>query len=174
MSYDNFANLMYASGDVEFVDREKTVYHKMKNPMHDVDNNQPEYVYVKGRFDALFYNKRLNKWIVIDWKSSGTIDKTPNKWTKKMLGPMFRYPQLNYYRYTTQLYFYKKTLIEDGYLPAGTKEEDVVIMIVNLPGKLIEETNTDYQTHKAAYQYDSLLMDNIFNFAFQKKFFSSN
>lgn len=165
-SFDNFYNLMMKSGDVEFVDREKYVYLKVK-VKHPVTGEIIDY-YVKGRFDALFYNKRTNKWILIDWKSSGSIDKIPTRWTEKFLGPMFKYPALNYYRYTNQLHFYKLGLLEN-YLPKGTNADDVVIMIVNLPGKMIEETNQNYATHLAGMQYDPILLENIFGFAISKK-----
>ena len=165
-SFDNFYSLMMKSGDVEFVDRERTVYLKTKiiNP----NTSDEEEYYVKGRFDALFYNKRTNKWIIIDWKSSGSIDKVPSKWTSKFFGPMFKYPELNYYRYTNQLHFYKKALLEN-YLPEGTSPDDVVIMIVNLPGKLIAESGQNYMTHLAGMKYDSQLLDDIFKFAITKK-----
>ena len=165
-SFDNFYTLLSKSGDTVFIDRERTLYYKIKvtNPL---TNELVDY-YVKGRFDALFYNKRTNKWIVIDWKSSGTIDKVPDKWTNKFLGPMNKYPALNYYSYTNQLHFYKKALIESKYLPEGTTEDDVIIMIVNLPGKICEGSGTNFETHTAAMKYDSELMDKIFTFAIQK------
>lgn len=168
-SFDNFYKLVMKSGDMEFVDRERDVYLKVRveNP---TDNSQIEY-YVKGRFDALFYNKRTKKWVVIDWKSSGSIDKVPNKYTNKFLGPMFKWPELNYYRYTNQLHFYKKALLEN-YLPKETKADDVVVMIVNLPGKIIQESGQNYMTHLAGMPYDPILLDNIFNFAMAKKLLS--
>ena len=165
-SFDDFYSLMSKSGDTIFIDREKTVYYKIEveNP---ISEGKIEY-YVKGRFDALFYNKRTNKWIIIDWKSSGSIDKVPTRYTEKFLGPMCKYPALNYYRYTNQLHFYKKTLLEN-YLPEGTNPDDVVIMIVNLPGKVIEESGQDYMTHLAGMKYDPILLDQIYTFAIQKK-----
>lgn len=168
-SFDNFYSVLSKSGDTIFVDREKTIYHKVTIVNPDNDNEKLEY-YIKGRFDALFYNKRTNKWIVIDWKSSGSIDKIPNKWTKQLLGPMKKYPALNYYTYTTQLYFYKLTLIEEGYLPKGTLPDDVVVMIVNLPGKIIEDIGRNFATHQAAYGYDKDLLENLFTYGATKDY----
>lgn len=168
-SFDNFYSVLSKSGDTIFVDREKTVYHKVTIVNPDNDNEKLEY-YIKGRFDALFYNKRTNKWIVIDWKSSGSIDKIPNKWTKQLLGPMKKYPALNYYTYTTQLYFYKLTLIEEGYLPKSTLPDDVVVMIVNLPGKIIEDIGRNFATHQAAYGYDKDLLENLFTYGATKDY----
>lgn len=172
-SFDNFYKVLSASGDTIFVDREKEVYCPIhvKNPKFG-EENEPELLdyYVRGRFDALFYNKRTNKWIIIDWKSSGSIDKVPNKWTKKLLGPMNKFPALNYWTYTAQLYFYKKTLIEEHYLPEGTTEDDVIVMIVNLPGKIIEGLGRNFATHNPAFQYDSDLLNKLFAFGVQKDY----
>jgi hypothetical protein len=155
-AFDDFYKLLSKSGDTEFAAREKTVY---------LDCGS---YYVKGRFDALFYNKRTKKWIVIDWKSSGSIDKTPNKWTKKLLGPCGSLPALNYYTYTLQLYFYKTTLKESGYLPEGTSLDDIQVMIVNLPSHIIEETGKSYGTHNPAFIYNNDLMHKMFDFAYNK------
>ena len=165
-SFDNFYSLMMKSGDMVFVDRERDVYLKTKI-LNPVTNNEEDY-YIKGRFDALFFNRRTHKWVIIDWKSSGSIDKTPNRWTEKFLGPMFKWPALNYYRYTNQLHFYKKALLEN-YLPIGTSADDVVVMIINLPGKVIQESNQNYMTHLAGMTYDPILLDSIFQFAIAKK-----
>ena len=124
---------------------------------------------IKGRLDALFYNIKTKKWIVIDWKSSGTIDIIPTRWTKKMLGPMYNYPQLNYYRYTLQLHYYKKALLESGYLPSYVKADDIDVMIVSLPGHEVEGSGFFYKIYKEAFPYNGALLDNLFKFAIQKK-----
>lgn len=164
-SFDNFYSVLSKSGDTEFIDREKYLYLKIA-PQNENEGGEVFYLY--GRFDALFRNKRTGKYILIDWKSSGTIDKVPTKWTKKMLGPMYKYPQLNWYRYTLQLYFYKQALIESGYVPEDTKPEDIVVMIVNLPGKIIPEVNMNYQIHQGAIPYDAKLQNDFYKFAIQK------
>ena len=156
---------MSKSGDTEFIDREKYLYLKITSQNENVGE---EVFYLYGRFDALFRNKRTGKYILIDWKSSGTIDKVPTKWTKKMLGPMFKYPQLNWYRYTLQLYFYKQALIESGYVPVDTKPEDIVVMIVNLPGKEIPECGQNFQIHQGAIPYNPSLQNEFYKFAIQK------
>ena len=168
-SFDNFLYVMSQSGDMLYVAREKSIYHKVEITNPDNPSETITY-YIKGRFDALFYNKRTKKWIIIDWKTSESIDKFPSRWTEKLLGPMNKFPALNYYTYTTQLYSYKKTLLEDGYLPEGTKDEDVIVMIVNLPGKNIEDTGRNWATHQAAYQYDSELLDKLYKYAIQKDY----
>ena len=166
-SFDNFYSVLSKSGDTEFIDREKYLYLKVKNPFHN-EEGQNEYMYIYGRFDALFRNKRTGKYILIDWKSSGTVDKVADKWTKKMLGPMFKYPQLNWYQYTLQLYFYKQALLNSGYLPEGTSPDDIVVMIVNLPGKIIEGCGQNYQIHQGAIPYNETELNNFYEFAIKK------
>lgn len=161
-AFDNFYEVLSKSGDTEFIDREKYLYLKVKNPIDSED------MYIYGRFDALFRNKRTGKYILIDWKSSGTIDKVADRWTKKMLGPMFKYPQLNWYSYTLQLYFYKQALLNSGYLPEDTKSDDIIVMIVNLPDHIIPEVNTNYQIHKGAFPYDENVMNSFYEFAIRK------
>ena len=155
-SFDNFYKLIMQSGDMEFIDREKTVYYKL-------DENH----YIKGRFDALWRNKRTGKWVIIDWKSSGEVDKKKSPWTENLLGPANIYPALNWYTYTIQLYFYKKTLVDSGYLPEGTTYDDVEVMIVQLPGHICEG-GQNYQIHRPAFPFDCDFLDKVFNFAVKK------
>lgn len=168
-SFDHFYDVLNKSGDTKFVDREQQVYYTMSVPNPDNHNEQITYN-LRGRFDALFYNKRTNKWIVIDWKSSGTIDTRRTPWTENLLGPMNKYPALNWYTYTTQLYFYKKVLIEREYLPKGTLYDDVMVMIVNLPGKTIKEYGKDWNIFKPAYEFDTDLMNKLFRFGIEKDY----
>ena len=153
-SFENFWSVLSASGDMEFVEREKTVYYRIGD------------TYIKGRFDALFRNKRTGKWIIIDWKSSKDI-KYNNPW-EKLLGPMKMYDNCEHVTYTTQGYFYKTALIYNNYLPEGTTEDDVEFLIVQLPGFNVDG-DKNFKIHKPAYKYDKALLDRIFEFAIKKK-----
>jgi hypothetical protein len=152
-SFENFWNVLTKSGDMEFVTREKTVYYKVGD------------TYIKGRFDALFRNKRTGKWVIIDWKSSKSID-YKNVW-EKLLGPAKIYDDCNHVTYTMQGFFYKTALIYSDYLPEGTTEDDVEFLIVQLPGFIIEGEN-NFKIHKPAFKYDKEFMDRIFDFAIKK------
>ena len=152
-SFDNFYSLLMKSGDMEFIAREKTIYYKVGD------------YYIKGRFDALFRYKRTGKWVIIDWKSSKSIDYS-NKW-EKLLGPAKQYDNCNHITYTMQGYFYKTALIYSEYLPAGTTEDDVEFLIVQLPGFELEE-GRNFKIHKPAFKYDKEFMDKIFDFAIKK------
>ena len=164
-NFDLFRNNTNIFDKFEFVTREKTVYYRLINPLFDENDLFPlnKYIYVKGRFDALLQHKKSGKWLIIDWKSSGEIDKSPKPWTKKMFGPAKDFWALNWYSYTLQCHFYKKALLESEYLPEGTKPEDVAIKIVQIPW------NNKYNVESEAFQYDSELMDKIFKFAWKKK-----
>ena len=81
---------------------------------------------------------------------------------------MFKYPQLNWYSYTLQLYFYKQALLNSGYLPEDTTPEDIVVMIVNLPDHIIPEVNMNYQIHQGAMPYDENMMNVFYKFAIEK------
>ena len=148
---------------MQYVTREKMLYYKISD------------FYVRGRFDALFYDTEKEKWIIIDWKSSGTIDKEKTKWTKNLLGPARIFPALNWYTYTLQLYLYKAALLAN-YLPEGTNPDDIEVYIVNLPGKPVYQENIGkdvnnakyFARHAPAFAYDKTIVDNIFNFAFKK------
>ena len=172
-SFDNFYDRLMKSGDMEFVDREKTVYYRIKNPNYNkligesIDFiNEPKYLNycIKGRFDALFRNKKTGKWVIIDWKSSKSID-VANKWSK-LLGPAKTLDECNYNTYTLQGYFYKTALLEN-YLPEGTTEDDVEFLIVQLPGFNIDGDN-NFKIWKPAFKYDREFMDRFFEFATKK------
>lgn len=156
-SFEQFMELVNKSGDMEFITREKTLYYKVPNTDY----------YIKGRFDALFYNKRTNKYVVVDWKSSGSVDKKKTPWTKQLFGPMMKYPALNWYTYTTQVHFYKLALLQSGYLPEGTKPEDIEVLIVQLPGHECTD-NKMYEIHKQAFDFDADLLNKLFMYASKK------
>ena len=114
---------------IVFVAREVTLYYKIGEQ------------YVKGRFDALFYDTIKKKWIVVDWKTSGTVDTKPTVWTTKLLGPARVFDALNWNTYTMQVYFYKTALIESGYLPQGTTFDAVEMLAAETGCPLTQKQN---------------------------------
>ena len=56
-----------------------------------------------------------------------------------------------------------------SYLPKDTNADDVVVMIVNLPGKIIENSGKNYMTHLAGMNYDPILLNDIFKFGITKQ-----
>lgn len=148
---DDFLNKL------QFVNREVSVGYKLD------ENN-----YIVGRLDALFINPDNNKWCIIDWKSSGKIDKTKSPWTENLLGPASALPNLNWYTYTFQTFFYKCALLSH-YLPECTNEDDVKTLVIDLPGHQIYGKSVDYDICTPAFKYDKEFMDKVFNFAIKKK-----
>jgi hypothetical protein len=155
-SFDEFYKLF--SPKYEFVAREVDIYFKVPNTNY----------YIKGRLDALFVNKQTGKYLVIDWKTSGTIDKRTTQWTKNLKGPALNLPALNWYTYTMQVYFYKTGLIESNYLPEGTTLDDVDVAIVDLPGKKLDN-GYNWEYNLPAFPYDKDFMIQVFNFATKRK-----
>lgn len=131
-AFDSFYELFRQRYD--YIDREKTLYYKVPGT---------DYV-IKGRFDALFRHKKDRHYVIIDWKTSGKIDKTPTRWTERMKGPMSMYPQLNWYRYTTQLWYYRTALAE-SYLSDGSP---VTAAIVHFTGGNWNWVNPAYDYNK--------------------------
>lgn len=156
-SFDDFMKLVTKSNDMKFVTREKMLYYDIPDKDY----------YLQGRFDALFFNERTNHYVIIDWKSSGSVDKKTSPWTKNLFGPMCLYPALNWYTYTLQTHFYKKCLLESGYLDKSVTEDMVDTLVVQLPG-LILENKQNFEIHKQAFKYDSKMMDKLFDFAIRK------
>lgn len=139
----------------KYIAREQTLFYRLGDH------------YIKGRFDALLFDNVSNKYLIVDWKTSGSVDTIPNKWTDKMLGAAKIYDNLNWNSYTIQVYFYKTALIESGYLPAAVTYDDIDVCIVNLPGKQFSDGKY-YRKYDAAFAYDKDTLDKIFNFGIKK------
>lgn len=175
-SYDEFiSDFLSKHPEIKFVTREKTIYYQLENPTFDESKEQSldnsKYWYVKGRLDALFYNTLTNHYINIDWKSSDKIEHQPNKWTKRLLGPCSSLYDMDWYKYTIQVYFYKTALENGGYLPNGSI---VDCYIVQLPGhKIMENNDKMYFIHQPAFQYDLDFMKRIFIYAHKKNILTS-
>lgn len=155
-SFDQFHE--YASKDWEFIDREQPVYYLLEK----------EKAIISGRFDAVLQNKSTGKFAIIDYKTSDIISKIPTKWTPKLFGPLYKYPALNWYTYTVQVYFYKKAMAERGYFPEGTSLDDISCWIVNIPGKPVDESGSMFEVVNPAFLYDDALMDKVIEFAVKK------
>lgn len=153
-SFDRFvSDYLGSHPELEFVTREQTVYLELS-----------EGNYVKGRFDALFRNKENGRYLIVDWKSSASVDKQPTPWTGKLLGTAKDLYALNHNTYTLQTYFYK-TALETHYLPEGSV---VDCIIVQLPGTVVAESNDVYCVHQTAFPYDKEYCIKIFDWAFKK------
>ncbi len=155
-SFDEFLkDFLEKNPQLEFVNREQNVFYKIP------DTDQ----YIMGRFDALFYDNDKHRYLIVDWKSSGSIDKKASPWTGKLLGPCKDLLDLNWYTYSLQVYFYKTALENSGKLKPG---EEVDCMIVQLPGQIVPESGKMYCIHYPAFPYDKSFMDKIFSWAHKK------
>lgn len=148
-SFDSYIN--YIKDSQKYVCREKTLYLDMGD------------FYVTGRFDALFETDS-NNLIIKDWKTTGTVDTTPNQWTGKLLGPAKVLDDLNHNIYTTQLYFYKYALMMHYNIDKNT---NIDVQIVNFPGKEFNDGKL-FREYGPAYSYDEEFLDKIFTFGYKK------
>lgn len=155
-SFDDFVkDVLDQHPELQFVTREQTLYYQIPGTEQ----------FIKGRFDALFYNTEKKRYLIVDWKSSGDIDKKPSPWTVKLLGPCKDLLALNWNTYTLQVYFYKTALEASGLLNEG---EGVDCIIVQLPGHIVTESNKMYCIHTPAFKYDKAYLDKLFIWAHKK------
>lgn len=157
-----FYDRMLRSDDVKFITRELDVWLQMSDDRA-----------IRGRFDAVFYNFALKKYIVVDWKSNEYIETTPNKWTNKLLGPMKDYYDLSWWKYTLQTSFYKMALLKSDYIETDNPD-DVMTLIVNLPAKPYDDVHSvvhgqPYCMFKPAFEYNEDLLTKTFDYALKKK-----
>ena len=155
-SFDDFVkDILEQHPELQFVTREQTVYYQIPETEQ----------WIRGRFDALFYNTEKKRYLIVDWKSSGDVDKKPSPWTGRLLGPCKDLLALNWNTYTLQVYFYKTALESSGLLNEG---EGVDCIIVQLPGHIIQESNKMYCVHTPAFEYNKEFMDKLFTWAHKK------
>ena len=155
-SFDDFVkDVLDQHPELQFVTREQTLYYQIPGTEQ----------FIRGRFDALFYNTEKKRYLIVDWKSSGDVDKKPSPWTGKLLGPCKDLLALNWNTYTLQVYFYKTALEASGLLNEG---EGVDCIIVQLPGHIVTESNKMYCIHTPAFQYDKTYLDKLFIWAHKK------
>lgn len=163
-AFDKFYERMTKSGDTYIVCREQPLFYKL-------DENYS----LQGRFDALAYNKRTKKLIVIDWKSNAEVETKIDRFTENMLGPASDLPNKSWWTYTIQTFFYRMCLEQPQYLAyleniIGDKITGISTMIVNLPeipydnDKACMGNGEVYTCFGPAFNYDIAKLNNIFNF----------
>lgn len=162
-TFQDFYKSLFDKGYIEYVGREIPIFF----------NNTEQDLSVIGRIDALFYNNKTNKWMIIDWKSDEQIKTTVTRYTERCLGPAKHLYNLSWYLYTIQLHTYKAALLQN-YLPEGTKPEDVEVYICNIPQKpyqdehdLVKNTR-GYKLFGEAFKYDEDLLNKIYAFSMKK------
>lgn len=162
-TFQDFYKSLFDKGYIEYVGREIPIFF----------NNAENDLSVIGRIDALFYNNKTNKWMIIDWKSDEQIKTSVTRYTERCLGPAKHLYNLSWYLYTIQLHTYKAALLQN-YLPEGAKPEDVEVYICNIPQKpyqdehdLVKNTH-GYKLFGEAFKYDEDLLNKIYVFSMKK------
>lgn|SRR5574344_1530376 len=149
LSFNNFYDRIKNS-DYKYVAREIPLYYNYEN------------ILVKGRFDCLFYNSKIDEYLLVDWKTNETI-KTNNIF-QKCLGPISNYDNCDIVRYTLQTHFYKLAFLETYHLCSPNK---IKIRIIQFLSKIINNENT-FNVYKEFFNYDKTLLDNIIKFSKDK------
>lgn len=144
-----------ASASIEYIAREIPVCYKP-----DGCN-----MYMKGRIDCLLYNKKTNKYIIIDWKTDDTIETEPNRWTKQCLGAARDFMQLSLHTYSLQVYSYKAALLQT--VLKDVNPDDIVCCICNCPKSGNEGKRA--RVYTAYGEYDKNVLDKIYCFCAKKK-----
>lgn len=151
--FEQFYKTITEKTDYKYVCREEKMYIK--------SNKTDEWI--NGRFDCLFYSEALQKYLVIDWKSSGNIDRE-NKW-EKMFGPLYDKDACNLNEYTVQVQMYKKALSE-VYCLTDAEHIDVYICQLSIEPN---ETSTNFMLYREGFPYDTNKLDDIIEFVYKKK-----
>lgn len=150
--FEEFHSIITGRTDYKYVCREEKMLIK--------SNKTGEWI--NGRFDCLFYSEALNKYLVIDWKTSGSIDKE-NKW-EKMFGPLYDKDACNLNEYTIQVQMYKKALSEVYELAPPENIDVYICQFSSTPNEL----GNNFQLYKEGFEYNTELLDNIIEFAYKK------
>lgn len=150
--FNQFYEILSSQTDYKYVCREEKMYIK--------SNKTGEWI--NGRFDCLFYSEKLNKYLIIDWKTCEAIERE-NKW-EKMFGPLYDKEACDLNEYTVQIQMYKKALSEVYEI---TTPENIDIYLCHF--LTTPNANGNYfQLYKEGFEYNSTLLDNIIEFAYKK------
>ena len=153
-AFNEFISKCAAAG-IEYVGREIPVCYKPEGCE----------MYMKGRIDCLLYNKKTNKYIIIDWKTDDNIELSPNKWSKQCLGAARDYMQMSFHTYSLQVYSYKAALLQT--VLKGVNPDDITCCICNCPKT--GNSGKRARVYTAYGVYDKQLLDKIYCFCAKKK-----
>lgn len=148
--FDQFYETLTTATDYKYVDREVKMF---------IENDKGEKI--NGRLDCLFYSPSKDRLLVIDWKTSASVDKS-NKWSK-MLGPCYDKDECNGNEYTIQVQMYKKALAETYNILPSTQIDVFICQFIP-----VTSGSKSYIIHNQNFEYDSALLNSIIEFAYRK------
>ena len=120
-------------------------------------HNSPTDYFINGRCDCLLYNSTTKSYLIIDWK---TNDEIKTSGFKNLKGPLIEYKDCDYNCYLTQLFFYKKALVETYKL---TDYLHINVAICQV-GTNNENNYTLYKPGSLGYNFDTTLMNRIIQY----------
>lgn len=155
-SFNDFDTVLSKDENMYFVDREKYMYSELFDGY-----------YIRGRFDALFYNPVTKTFTIVDWKSNENIKVEVNNFSEHLLGTAKEFWNIDIDKYSLQVYFYKYALeTRLTELFGEDNEYKVQCSIVNLPGK--EYNCKMYRAFWPTMEYNIDKFKNIYNYAYKK------
>lgn len=150
--FDEFVADMRGYG-YEYVGREITVY--VRTESGNV---------ATGRLDCLFWNPKIDKYLIVDWKTTDDI-KLSGFGNQKFFGPGLEIDDCDMSKYTTQLHIYKDALCGTYGLASP---ENVAVAVVNLR-KCEEANGRHYLLYKENFQFNSKRLHDFVDFAIKKR-----
>lgn len=150
--FDEFYKVLYENTGYRYVTREEKMYIK--------SNKTGEYI--NGRFDCLFYSEKDDRYMLIDWKTSESIDSSNH--FEKLQGPLYDYDACNLNEYSIQLLMYKKALCEVYNITTPDKIDTFICQFAPNVGL----NGNSYKIHKTNLEYSSSQLDNVIEFVYKK------
>lgn len=156
--FDQFYTLLSSNTDYQYVTRELSMY------ILSQDTQNP----IVGRFDCLFYSQSLNKFMIVDWK---TTEKIPSSSSfGKMLGPCFKLDDCKHNEYTIQTHFYKKALNETYSIADYNNIDCYICQMLQTP----DNNGKNFFLHKENFAFDTKLLNKIIDHGFKKMQITQN
>lgn len=153
--------------DFEFVGRELTLYGEcLPDNAMPFDDGMNENNIVVGRLDCLWKNKKSNKFLIVDWKTTDVI-KCSSFRGKTMKGPAFHWEDCDMSKYTFQVHIYKNDLLNTYQIT--DKPENISVCICNLLKGPDEENGKNYRLYKENFNFNGDVLNQVVNFAIMKR-----
>lgn len=154
---DEFVSEINALGFI-FIDREVPVY------VESVDKDGNVNI-VTGRLDALFYNPELDRYAIVDWKTTDDI-KVQAFRSKRMKGPAFGYDDCDMSKYSIQLFNYKHALVDTYKIALPNQISAFVVNLLKTPR---EDNGRYFRLVQTNIPYQPDVLDSIVEFAIKKR-----
>ena len=153
--------------DFEFISRELTLYGECEpDNVMPFDDGMTKNNVVIGRLDCLWKNRKTNKFLIVDWKTTDEI-KCSSFRGKTMKGPAYHWEDCDMSKYTFQVHTYKNDLLNTYHIT--DKPENITVCICNLLKSPDEVNGKNYRVYKENFTFNSDILKQVVNFAVMKR-----